>query len=453
MNFTLSKIRAVLILFFIGAALHFLGLNYPKSVVFDEVHFGKFISSYCCSGSNFFDIHPPHAKLLIAGAAKIGGYDGQFPFKSISDPYGDVPIVFLRLMPALWGILIPIAFFYLLILLNASLPAAFFGGLCLVFENALLLQTRMIALDGLLLLSILCSLIFYLLLKEAKTWKSRVLFSTLAGVAAGFSVGTKFTGLVSPMLLLVLVFVDQWKKFRMPELIVTGRKLIWMATGFFSTYLLGWYIHFQLLDKPGFGNQYYKNSGNFFEDVLKLHNAMFERNASIATPHSDSSHWWQWPTMNNPIYYWSAPDADIYFTGNPFVWWMTTLTFSLLLLSFIFMWRKSARSSFKNKNIWITLLGFWISYLPFILVTRPLFLYHYFTPLLFALFASILWVDSLSLAWIKRRITYGVLTTALLAGFVLMAPVTFGWSKNLTWSSSVTKSLYAWKDFVGKIKP
>jgi dolichyl-phosphate-mannose--protein O-mannosyl transferase len=36
--------------------------------VFDEVTFGKFVQAYCCTGERFFDIHPPHGKLLIAAA-------------------------------------------------------------------------------------------------------------------------------------------------------------------------------------------------------------------------------------------------------------------------------------------------------------------------------------------------------------------------------------------------
>ena len=38
-------------------------------MVFDELHFGKFVNGYV-KGEYFFDIHPPFSKLLIAFAAR-----------------------------------------------------------------------------------------------------------------------------------------------------------------------------------------------------------------------------------------------------------------------------------------------------------------------------------------------------------------------------------------------
>lgn len=58
-------------------------LGQPSSVVFDEVHFGGFATKYI-KRKFFMDVHPPLAKLLIAGTAKLAGFDGSFPFKEIA---------------------------------------------------------------------------------------------------------------------------------------------------------------------------------------------------------------------------------------------------------------------------------------------------------------------------------------------------------------------------------
>ena len=68
----------------LGLLTRFSGLNWPRQVVFDEVHFGKFVSGYI-TGRYFFDIHPPLGKLLIALAAWAGGYDGKQPFEHIGE--------------------------------------------------------------------------------------------------------------------------------------------------------------------------------------------------------------------------------------------------------------------------------------------------------------------------------------------------------------------------------
>eukprot|EP00962_Isochrysis_galbana_P043392 scaffold16504_cov105-Isochrysis_galbana.AAC.2 len=105
-------------LFGLGVLTRFAYLTYPREVVFDEYHFGKFINGYItgarrplaltvaqangrrrvcerhpsrpahlhlltrpaaslCAGQYFFDIHPPLGKLLLAAAARAGGYDAS----------------------------------------------------------------------------------------------------------------------------------------------------------------------------------------------------------------------------------------------------------------------------------------------------------------------------------------------------------------------------------------
>src|SRR3989344_4078090 len=101
-------------LIFLGLLTRLVFLGNPAEVVFDEVHFGKFASAYF-AGDYYFDIHPPLGKLLIALGAFLGGYadyvrqNGVFSFESISMAYGAVPYVWFRVLPALFGALVPLA--------------------------------------------------------------------------------------------------------------------------------------------------------------------------------------------------------------------------------------------------------------------------------------------------------------------------------------------------------
>ncbi|MFN7088533.1 MAG: phospholipid carrier-dependent glycosyltransferase [Candidatus Paceibacteria bacterium] len=49
----------------LGLITRFLFIWNPPEVVFDEVHFGKFLYAYF-TGEYYFDIHPPLGKLILA---------------------------------------------------------------------------------------------------------------------------------------------------------------------------------------------------------------------------------------------------------------------------------------------------------------------------------------------------------------------------------------------------
>ena len=130
------KKRLLLVLLVAAALVRLVGLTHVREVIFDEVHFGKFATAYCCSHDRIFDIHPPHAKLLIAGAARLFGYRGGFSFKQIGMAYPtDFPLFGFRFVPALAGIGIVVLFYLFLLQLGASSYAGFAGALCLAFDN------------------------------------------------------------------------------------------------------------------------------------------------------------------------------------------------------------------------------------------------------------------------------------------------------------------------------
>src|SRR3990167_7101594 len=122
---------------------HFAFFGHPNETVFDEVHFGKFISGYF-THEYFFDIHPPLGKLLISGMGYIGGFKPGFSFGEIGQKFPDNTYLWLRFLPMIAGMLLPLVFYGLGKRLGFSILASATLGILLVLENAFIAQSRFI---------------------------------------------------------------------------------------------------------------------------------------------------------------------------------------------------------------------------------------------------------------------------------------------------------------------
>ena len=443
---TPSVRRALVLVIVLGAIVHFAGLTYPRQVVFDEVHWGKSASAYCCTGTRVFDIHPPHGKLLLALGAKLGGYDGKFTFEQIGQPYTDQPVFFLRLVPAIAGIAIPALFLILLRQLGASLPASLLGALALVFDNAMLLETRLILFDGILVAAILGSLVCLLAVDRARSAGRGRLLCVGAGALAGLAVGTKFTGLVAPaMLVLILLKGSGGGRRAIPRLqqfgIIVAAALV--------VYLGGWEIHFALTPNPGPGDAFHPTTGHFFQDLWVIHKTMLSTNFSLAQTHPDASRPLTWPLMKIAPYFWAGDGASIYLVGNPVVWWGASLLFVVFTVNSLLMMVTRLRVDAPGPaqaGVWLPFVGYLIAFLPFFGITRVIFLYHYLTPLVFSIAFVVLWLDAAGWiqqdTWRGQKKSYYAIIAAIVAAFLLVSPLTYGFSAGNydEWLAAVIRS-------------
>lgn len=420
-------------LFIAGAATRLLGLSTPPVVVFDEVHWGKAVNAYCCTGERIFDVHPPHGKLLITLGALLGGYRGGMSFETIGLPYPPNQAWAFRLVPALAGIAIPILFLLFLRLLGGSVPIAFLGGFLLVFDNALLVETHLMLFDGVLVAAILGSLVCLLQSEHERSGGRARLWRLASGALAGLAAGTKFTGLVAPALL------GLWWAIRLlgPA---PRRGRIWrdgldLAAAAGVVYLAGWVVHFALLTSPGPADAFHATTGRFFEDLRVTHRTMIDANYNLRIPHPDSSVPLSWPWMKVAPFFWTSPSSSIHLVGNPVVWWGSSMLLLVLLVNMALMRVTRLRlepTAGPQVRLWLPLVGFGLAYLPFFGIERVLFLYHYLTPLVFAVAAVLLWLDRAG--WIRsgalgdQRGSYYVVFVLAVVAFVAVSPLTYGFS-------------------------
>ena len=446
----------IVILISLGLLTHFIFFGHPNETVFDEVHFGKFISGYY-TGEYLFDIHPPLGKLVIAGFAKLFNFKPGFAFAEIGNKFPDKQYMILRFLPNLAGSLLPLVIYLLLVAMGINRLASFFGGLFIVFENALLTQSHYILLDSFLLLFGFLALFFYFKFKKSilhttphqtiplSTIKKRGGFGTgqayyllLFGLFGGLALSVKWTGLSFLALPLIFEFVSIIRNKQFKSLFTVLLPPLVTAV---LIYFIFFTAHLIILNKSGpgdafmsrgfqktlVGNQNEKDEkivpSNFFQKFFELNVEMYKANQRLTATHPYSSQWYSWPFMTRPIYYWVNGNARIYLLGNPVIWWASTVAVSYLVFSILYLVFRKYTTSYKlQATSYFLLAGYIINMLPFISVKRVMFLYHYFTAYIFAIMILV-WLISQNKN--SEKIFRVLLAFAVIA-FVYFAPLSYG---------------------------
>ncbi|XP_036000139.1 protein O-mannosyl-transferase 1 [Fundulus heteroclitus] len=234
-------------------------LSYPSSVVFDEVYYGQFVSLYMKRVFFIDDSGPPLGHMILALGAYLGGFDGNFVWNRIGAEYPcSVSVASLRLLPALCGALcVPLA--YLLTLeLRFSHLSALGAALLLLLENSLIVQSRFMLLESLLIFFVLLAFFSYLRFHNApsRSWSGSG-WLLLSGVSCAAAVGVKYTGLFSYLLLLGVASVHTWNLIgdrAVSHLCVFTQcvsKVLCLLVVPVLLYVFWFYIHLSVLHRSG----------------------------------------------------------------------------------------------------------------------------------------------------------------------------------------------------------
>lgn len=426
--------NVVILLLVLGFGIHFAWLGTPDSAVFDEVHFGKFISAYF-THEYYFDIHPPLGKLMIAGWGWLWGFQPGFSFASIGDTYPDNIYIALRFLPSLAGALLPLVIYGIARRLRFSLPAAALAGVFIALDNGLLVQSRYILLDAFLLLFGFSALYCYLRFRDG----GHPMLLAAAGGLGAAAMSIKWTGM-SFLALIVLWELIQafhgirehgfWKLRR-----IHLHRLISLVLVPILFYCAIFLIHFALLTKSGPGDAFMSQRFqsalegssatinpelrplNPLQKTVELNAEMYRSNQRLTATHPYSSKWYTWPFIDRPIFYWVKDTARVYLMGNPIVWWLSTAATMVVFINLLL-------SGLRRLDRMLLLLGgaWLINMLPFVGIDRVMFLYHYFIALIWSVLMLAYIVDMSR----KAKPVFFVLSALALAAFVFFAPLSYG---------------------------
>jgi dolichyl-phosphate-mannose-protein mannosyltransferase len=320
------------LLFIFALATRLWGIGKPAGIVFDELHFGKFVQ-WTLKRWYYFDIHPPLAKQTLAVLSILWGYD---PDKCDYEPPAGQPRTYapdceywkLRCIVAAFSAAACVLMFFVARRLGATVAGACLAALLEVFSVMHNVEGRLILLNSQLIFwlnaSLLAGLAWFARANRAPRMAlgERLRWAAGVGALCGNAVCIKHTGLATPGLLgveaaLGLFFLRQ----PLPLL-----DLLTFVASMAATYTLWFAIHIgtmihshaTLRQEQEFMSPQYQSlllgsptydpnakwTEGFWWTFVTLNRRMVVHSAAITQPHAWGTRPWEWIFALRGVSYW-----------------------------------------------------------------------------------------------------------------------------------------------------
>ena len=408
---------------------------------FDEIYHARTAFEHINGTTPYETTHPPLGKLMMSLSVLIFGMT----------PFG------WRFAGALVGILmLPVMYLLGKQLTKKTLPA--FAAMTLMALDCMhLTQTRIATIDSFPVFFILCSYLFMLRFMQRErpgmAVKKLLPDLLLSGFFMGCAVASKWIGIYAGIGLAVLFFWTLLRRFRMDRDFPHALRVCLWCLLFFVAVPAGIYL---LCYIPYFAYAHVTGLGDFIRRVIRSQENMLAYHATpgLGMDHPFYSPWYEWPLIRRPMYYAAAqymPDGyscAIFCFGNPAVWLPGLAgiagTLAIWLLGHRYRSEElpgtwHAASSSDNVAAAFILLGLLAQFLPWTLVPRGTYIYHYFASVPFLCLGTALTLHRLTELQPKagRWITIVYLAICLLF-FLFFYPYASGVTTPVGWLDLIT---------------
>lgn len=394
--------------------------DYMSNTYFDEIYFVRTAEQYLNLQYPYEWTHPPLGKLIQAAGIAVMGFD----------PFG------WRMMGVIFATLM-IALAYLI---GKELLGTWIGGFTtaflVTFDFMHFTMARMGTADTYVVFFSLASQLFFLIYLKGvlkDSWKTSVipLFLSVLFFALGFS--TKWVvlyGFVGELALLVTLRLSEVVKLKgnLSAKVYAFLDRPYSAVVAFILIAIGVYFLTYIPDMI---------IGRSFTDVLSLQGSMFEYHSRLTATHAFSSPWYSWPLLFDPIngnvhvplYLESASvfenRSTIVLMGNPVIWWIgfaAIVIVSAVIVNHVYSKKFTLRDHLPE--VFLAVL-FFFQWLPYVLISRVVFIYHFYVNMPFLCLASAFFISKYwERKWVKiLSVAFFVLVIAM---FVLFYPAISG---------------------------
>lgn len=415
-------------------------LTYEVSTYFDEIYHARTAYENILGLEPYENTHPPLGKYIISIGIRIFGMN----------PFG------WRFMGTLFGVLMLPVLYHLLKQLFGKSFFCCAGTLLFAFDFMHFTQTRIATIDT-------YAVFFLLLMFDTMTvFLKRNLLSdsikqllpplALCGVFTGLGIAAKWTAAYGAVGLAVLFFGKLILSFKdssdnPAQLTILKAKALklclWCCLFFVAVPFAIYFAAFlPLTTLPHNIHDVWGTFANYQVNMFNYH-------SQLVAEHYFASPWYEWPLDIRPIWFFSSTLVNaegsystIASMGNPLLWWAGIPA----ILTAVLLWLKERKTYAA-----VALCGFLSVYLPWVLVPRLTFIYHYFTAVPFIVIAlvgvfsrlestplgskEILQIESVKFS--VAKVFTGVFTAACIILFCIYFPVISGAPTSKSYSDAL----------------
>ncbi|MCL2499688.1 MAG: phospholipid carrier-dependent glycosyltransferase [Defluviitaleaceae bacterium] len=395
--------------------------SFMNSTYFDEIYHPRTGYEFAYGLAVYETTHPPLGKVFIAASVRVLGMT----------PFG------WRFPGALFGVMmVPLLYAFARALFRSN-RWALFAAFIFAFDFMRFTQTRLATIDTYVTFFVIAMYFFmYLYVREVNLFagdrrgreavflKKSLFYLALCGAMMGLAVASKWQGVYGAIGLPILFFPALYKLYtteprheqRKTKITFMSCFIIFVAVPL-VIYTLS-YIPFMLAHGGGLRTAWNN----------QMH--MYSYHAELVAEHNFASDWWSWPILQRPIWLYvnrisSTVNAGMTSFGNPAVWWFGIAATVAAVFSLV---RRKGKDGTNDRYIIVFLLvAFAAQYLPWAMVSRLTFIYHFFPSVPFV----ILFITWFFKRYVKKpaiTYTYAGIVAAL---FVLFYPVLSGLPMNV----------------------
>ena len=389
--------------------------SYMNGMYFDEIFHARTAKEYIDDKPAYEWTHPPLGKILISVGIRIFGMN----------PLG------WRFMSGVFGVLSVAVLYVFAKLVTKNSIIALASGLLMTFDFMHHVQSRIGTVDVFLVFFIMLMYMFLYMAFEKE--KVRYLPLLLSGISFGLAFSVKWSAAYAVLGVGILLLLRIFKRGNTG---IERTKLICFSAMAFALipiciYIIS-YLPFVSADgKTGFEA--------IIENQMKI--LSYHGGESVELAHEFSSRWYTWALDIKPIMYYSAwQDCEtygaIYAFGNPIIWWLGAA--AVVLNVFLAVLKKDKKAVF-------LLTGYFSCLLPWILISRQTFIYHYYPCTVFMLLSianCFLYIKER-----KNKTAYALCAVTVIFSaslFIMFLPVIRGTMANVTYIERFLSWLPDW---------